>query len=167
MTNTEWDVARPGTECSRCARALAVGEEHWSVLLDDGGVRHLRREVCTACWNGAAEPGAVAVWKTRVPRRDAAKRRLVGDDVLLNFFERCAGSDDPDKRNFRFVLGLMLMRKRLLKYESAEIRPDGSEVWTLRAPSGGEPVEVVNPKLAEEQIDQVSAQVTAMLEAEG
>jgi len=85
--------------------------------------------------------------------------------MLMTFFERLANETDQEKVNFRFVLTLILMRKRLLKYDESKIE-DGKEIWRLRIPgdkSAGNTVEVVNPHLDEEQIEQLSSQIGEIL----
>ena len=55
------------------------------------------------------------------------------------------------------------MRKRRLKYDSSKIE-DGKEIWRLRIAGGDkEFVELINPHLDEEQIEQLSSQVGQIL----
>ena len=70
-----------------------------------------------------------------------------------------------EKVNFRFVLAMILMRKRRLKY-NATINEDGKEVWHLRVVGEGVFADVVNPHLDEEQIDQLSSQIGQILHAD-
>ena len=82
--------------------------------------------------------------------------------MLMVFFERLAQETEQEKINFRFVLTLVLMRKRKLKYESSKTQ-DGKEVWRLRIAGSKDVVEVVNPHLGEDQIEQLSGQVGQIL----
>ncbi len=90
---------------------------------------------------------------------------FVDDEMLMAFFERLAGETDPEKVSFRFVLALVLMRKRRLKYDSTKVA-NGREVWSLRLTGDKELVEVVNPHLAEDQIEQLTAQLGQILQAD-
>ncbi len=90
---------------------------------------------------------------------------FVDDQMLMTFFERLEKETDQEKVNFRFVLTLILMRKRLLKYDESRTE-DGKEIWRLRIPgdkSADNKVEVVNPHLDEEQIEQLSSQIGEIL----
>jgi hypothetical protein len=83
----------------------------------------------------------------------------------MAFFERLAEETDPDKINFRFVLTLILMRKRKLKYDSS--RTEGSdEIWTLKVTSEKRTVDVINPHLNEEQIEQLSSQMGEIMQVD-
>ena len=64
------------------------------------------------------------------------------------------------------MLALVLMRKRRLKYESSKIE-DGKEIWRLKITGGDkEFVELVNPHLAEEQIEELSSQIGQILQVD-
>jgi hypothetical protein len=67
--------------------------------------------------------------------------------------------------NFRFVLMLVLMRKKRLKYESGRM-DNGREIWTVRVVGQERAVDVVNPKLTDEQIQQLSGQMSQILQVE-
>jgi len=67
--------------------------------------------------------------------------------------------------NFRFVLALILMRKRRLKYDATRVE-DANEIWRLRIVGEKQIVEVINPHLDEEQIEQLSSQIGQILQAD-
>ena len=96
---------------------------------------------------------------------DQKRRLFVDDEMLMAFFERLANETEQEKINFRFVLALILMRKRRLKYDSEKTEGD-SEIWRLRITGEKEFVEVVNPHIDEEQIEQLSSQLGQVLHAE-
>ena len=62
-----------------------------------------------------------------MPSPQQTKKKLfVDDQVLCELFERLASATEAAKLNFRFVLGLILMRKRMIVYESTRITGEGS-----------------------------------------
>jgi hypothetical protein len=60
---------------------------------------------------------------------------------------------------------LILMRKRILKYDET-INKDDKEVWRLRIVGEKHTVEVVNPHLDEEQVEQLSSQIGEILQTD-
>ena len=94
---------------------------------------------------------------------DEKKHIFVDDEMLMAFFDRLKEDTEPEKVNFRFVLTLVLMRKRRLKYDSTKT-DDGKEIWRLKRMSDKEFDEVVNPHLDEEQIEQLSSQIGQILQ---
>ena len=85
--------------------------------------------------------------------------------MLLAFFDRLGSETDPQKINFRFVVTLILMRKRKLKYDSMKSR-DGKEILRLRIVGINEYAEVENPHLTEDQIEDLSSQLGQILQAD-
>lgn len=158
----EWDVARSRGQCSQCASELAPGDAFYAVLVEAGGELE-RRDYCTACW---VEPpaGHFCFWKSRIPTPEKKhdKGQLVDDSVLVNFFERLEQQTEPIRVRFRFVLALILMRKKLLRYEQTFER-DGVEYWQMRLVSADAVHEVENPRMTDEQITEVSSQLGAIL----
>ena len=71
-------------------------------------------------------------------------------------------SRDAVRVQFRFVLALILMRKRLLRYDSSAVE-DGREVWQMTLLPEKSSHQVVNPQLSDNQIDGVSEQLGAVL----
>ena len=63
---------------------------------------------------------------------------------------------------FRFVLALILMRKRLLRYEQT-LQEDGREYWQMRLLRDQTLHRVQNPQLTDEQVAGVSAQLGSIL----
>jgi hypothetical protein len=134
-----------------------------------------RVDFCEKCWAEGKRPVSpltmFSFWKTTVPSPEQKKKLLVDDAVLVDVFTRMEGKTEPSEIRFRFVLALILMRKRLLKYEgmeegSGEKEKGGPEIWRM-IPRGGEAaVQVVNPHLTQEQIAEVSQQLSAILAEE-
>ena len=60
-------------------------------------------------------------------------------------------------------MALILMRKRRLKYDSSTIEGE-EEIWRLRAVGDKQFVEVKNPHLDEDQIEQLSSQIGQILQ---
>ena len=81
-------------------------------------------------------------------------------DFCADYWE----SGKPDV--FCYWRSKLPLRKRRLKYDANRIE-DGREIWRLRL-VGGEPagrrIEVVNPHLDEEQIEQLSSQIGQILQ---
>ena len=156
----KWDIQRAAGQCAGCARQLKPGEEFYAALIDKQSCFE-RADYSVEYWN-EHHPEVYSFWKTTFPEANEKKRLFVDDSVLFNFFERLEKEEEPLKINFRFVLGLILMRKRMLKYE--QTRRDGErEIWKVRRAGSQEIHEVINPQLSEDEIEQVSAELGSIL----
>lgn len=130
-----------------------------------------RADFCLPCWDAFDQAGAgntiVGFWKTIMPHHEAKKKIFVDDEVLSNLFERLADSTEPAKLNFRFVLGLVLMRKRLLLYEGTRSAPDPArEFWIVRFKGRDQPMELLDPQLTEGDLQNISQQLGQILSEE-
>lgn len=159
----QWEIQRPLGRCAGTDTPFEPGQEFYAALVEiDGSFQ--RRDYSVEFWN-EHHPQVFSYWKTHLPEPNQKKKLFVDDSVLVNFFERLAEETDPLKMNFRFVLALILMRKRILKYE-ATVRGSGQEVWQMRQTGSKQIHDVINPQLNEEQIQQVSNEISAILQGE-
>ena len=148
----------------------------------------IRIDFCEKCWSEGKRPAppltVFSYWKTIVPIPEQKKKLLVDDSVLIDVFTRMEDKKEPQEIRFRFVLALILMRKRLLKYEATDPTPivaptdpspgagqtpDPSpkpETWRMIPRGSDKPVEVINPHLDANQISEVSQQLSAILAEE-
>jgi hypothetical protein len=158
----EWEINKSVGQCFGTGRKMQDGEEYFATLVEsEQGLA--RRDFCVDYWD-QQKPQVYCYWKTRVPSTDRKKQIFIDDDMLMAFFERLGAETEPQKVNFRFVLTLILMRKRRLKYDSSRNEAD-KEVWRLRVVGGdNEFVDVVNPHLDDSQIEQLSSQVGEILQ---
>ena len=159
----EWDIHRPSGTCSGSGRAIEPGEDFIATLVEaENGFE--RRDYAAEYWM-AKRPTVYCYWKSTMPKDDKKKKIFVDNDMLLAFFERLATETDEDKVNFRFALTLVLMRKRLVKYDSSQT-VDGKEMWTVKITGRNETADVVNPQLTEDKIEQLSEQLGQILQVE-
>jgi hypothetical protein len=160
----EWEIKKPLGQCYGTGRKIEYGEEYFAALVEtDQGLQ--RRDFCAEYWQDK-NPDVFCYWKTRMPHPDQKKQIFVDDEMLMAFFDRLARETEQEKINFRFVLALILMRKRRLKYDSSKIEDD-KEIWRLRiVGSDKQFVELINPNLNEEQIEQLSSQLSQILQVE-
>jgi len=159
----EWEINKPLGQCYGTGRKIEYGEEYFGALVEtDEGLQ--RRDFCADYWE-KEKPNVFCYWKTRLPHPDQKKQIFVDDDMLLAFFERLEKETEQEKLNFRFVLALILMRKRRLKYDETRFE-NAKEIWRLRIVGEKQIVEVINPHLDEEQIEQLSSQIGQILQTD-
>jgi len=159
----DWDINRPLGECCGTGRQIEAGQEYFGALVEtEQGL--VRRDFCEEYWD-KEKPDVFCYWKTKLPDPEEKKQLFIDDDMLMAFFERLAEETEQEKVNFRFVLAMILMRKRRLKYDAT--RMDGEqEIWRVRLVGTKDIVDVVNPHLDEEQIEQLSSQLGDILHAD-
>ncbi len=157
---SDYQIQPNSRRCSVTGRELKPGETYFSVLLDEAG-RFVRREYSREAWQGPPA-GAFSFWCGKVPAREQDRRPPVDDDMLLDCFTRLEGQNEPARVNFRYVLALLLMRRRRLKFEDADTE-SGHEVLRLRCVQTKAIHEVINPALSDEETQVVQEEVLQVL----
>ncbi len=148
---------QPSTRrCSVTGRELKAGEKVYSVLLDEAG-KFVRKDFSVEAWQGPPA-NSFSFWVGRVSAGDKKRRPPIDDELLLDCFQRLDGQIETERVNFRFVLALLLMRRRRLKFEEARTE-DGQEVLYLRCNQSGTHHRVINPNLTEEETASVQQDV--------
>ena len=159
----EWQISKSQGQCFGTEQPIAPKEEFFAALVEVED-HFERRDYCCDYWN-EHKPQVYCYWKSKYPDSDEKKQLLIDDEMLMSFFERLAEETDPDKINFRFVLTLILMRKRKLKYDSSRIE-EGQEIWAMRVAGQKRIVDVINPHLNEDQIEQLSSQMSEIMQVD-
>ena len=159
-----YEVGRPGGRCAVSGRAIEPGEKFMAALRETPeGFERL--DVATEQWEAFDRTNILASWQTVMPRPEQKKKLFVDDEVLCTLFERLGDTGEPAKLNFRFVLGLILMRKRLVIYEDTRVEGD-RELWSVRFKGRESRMDLLNPKLNESQVAEVSQQLGEILNEE-
>jgi hypothetical protein len=107
----------------------------------------------------------VAFWQATMPAHEQKKKLFVDDEVLCELFERLKDTTEPAKLNFRFVLGLILMRKKMLIYDTSRTE-DGRDIWEMHFKGREDKLDLLDPKLDESQMAEVSQQLGQILNEE-
>ncbi|MBI2192191.1 MAG: hypothetical protein HYU36_09420 [Planctomycetes bacterium] len=156
----EWKISRAHGKCMVCQTVLEENQFYYSALTD-AGVEFVRKDFCLACWGKRTEE-VFSFWKSRVPPREKEAQTFVDDEALMEFFHRLEPEQEASKVHFRYLLGLMLMRKKRLKFEDLE-REEGREYLILRQPGEEVRYRVLDPKLSQDKLDQLKEELNQIL----
>ncbi|MCA9297097.1 MAG: hypothetical protein KC983_11280 [Phycisphaerales bacterium] len=170
---TDYQVARPTGLCAATGIPLEPGMECVATLVereDDEGFD--RRDFCVNAWEDGAGPDHLfSYWKTTVPEPNKDRRVFVDDEVLFDVFNRLADDDRPQRKAFRFVLALILLRKKQLKFAGRDgDGTDASPEFWLMLPKGSEPddppLRVQNPHLTDDDVRELTEQLREVLQGD-
>ena len=168
---SQYRVSRSTGVCAATGEPIEPGSPCVAALCDDEEAVLSRVDYSIEAWEAGPRPeGIFSFWKTRMPEKGEKKKVFVDDQVLLDIFERLADDDREDRQAFRFVLGLILLRKRLFRHESQRTEEGGDRVVWLLKPKGSPPdaplVELVNPGIGDEDILSLSEQLGDVLQGD-
>ena len=159
-----YQFARPQGRCFVTGDMIEAGSKFMAALRETpAGFERL--DISVAGWPTFDRQDVIGFWQTVMPRPEQKKKVFVDDQVLCDIFERLKDTVEPAKLNFRFVLGLILMRKRMILYETTRVESD-REIWTVRFKGRDDKLDLLNPKLDEQQVVEVSQQLSEILNEE-
>lgn len=142
MALSDWKIERRRGECAATGRSFADGEVMYSILrVLDGEL--VRQDVARDAFD-ADEVGDDAIfWRTRYQEVEKPAQ-LDLESVTALFLALGNEGDEPRAdafRELRYLLALILMRKRRLKVVKTA-RREGRELFVLRRPRRKEEIEV-------------------------
>ncbi len=144
---------------------MRVGEAFMATLVERGETLE-RLDYCMEAWEAGARPQGLVygVWRSRVPEKGARRQLIAGED-LMDLFEQLADAEEDSRVAFRYVLCLILIRKKLLVYEGTR---DGVVLVRARGvappPEGPALVEVRDPGMDEARIAEVCEQLGQVID---
>lgn len=169
---TTWHISRRGATCAATDRPFEDGERHASFLrVTDGALE--RVDLSLEAWKDeraridaqdAEEP--LLFWYTR-HHVEPKKTVQLDLDSLDRLFVQLEGHGNRDVREFRYVLCLLLMRKRRVKVEKV-LREDGEESFLVKRPKDDTRYTVYVYDFEPERLEDLRAQLQAVFDgAEG
>ena len=161
-------VSRPTGICNATGESLIPQAFAMAALCEreeDEGFN--RFDYSIDAWEQGERPERLfSNWRYTVPEAGEKHDIQIDDTVLVDLFERLADDERPQRIAFRYILALVLLRKRKLQLVGREECEDG-EFWLLRFKgTDGDPIQVKNPGIAEEEIQDLSEQLGEILQGD-
>ena len=127
-----WNLRRQRIACAHCDATFDDRARYFSLLTAAGGDLS-RKDFCLGCWSKrSAESLDLFWWRTR--HTEKPNRGLsLNLEALEALFLALEGRNDLAVRELRFLLCLLLMRKRRLKTVRMA-RLDGIDAFVVRRP---------------------------------
>lgn len=171
MAPSSYETGRVADRCSLTGEPLKPGEPFVAALFEtESGEGFERRDFTPDAWSSAPKSGLFATWRGIVADQHKQSRAVIDTDSLLGLFEQLGESDDPKRRAFRYVLALILLRKRaLLPSGSQEARGDRPLALFVRlrgTPPDSAPIEVIDPAMDDSAIAEITEQLRTLLRIE-
>lgn len=159
----DYEVQRCTRRCAATDRELKDGETCYSVLTAEGAAV-VRRDYAAEAWTGPPE-GAIGWWKSTVVDPHAGRLSWAPSDVMLSYFERLL--EDPTAADARYVLALLLVRRRMLRVESHEPDAAGRDVLVLHCSRNEAEYRVAEVMPTPERVAAIQQQLANLLQVHG
>jgi hypothetical protein len=158
----DYDLERCSRRCAISGRELSPGEDFFSALVMSGRGA-ARIDYAAEAWSGPPE-GALGWWKSRLPLpEEKPKKAWAPAELMLDLFDRLG--EMPDRADARFVLALLLVRRRVLRIEESEHFGE-QERLLLSCPRRHAEYEVIAAAPDEERAHEIQAELETLLQTE-
>jgi len=158
----DWNIRLRAEACDATAKPFTEGETFYTALYRDGE-GFLRKDLCEEAWSAlAADPEAPAPfssWRSKFePPAPPPPEPLPRDDAE-GMLRRLLESNDPAHTNTRYLLAVMLERKRVLRPQPSEDKG----ILVYERAGTGETFLIADPNLSLSDLARVQEEVSALL----
>jgi len=183
-SSSPYEIVKSEGVCPATGVSLSPGDRIVAALVETPDDQPLHRvDYSVGAWDGGARPQAplklFGFWRTVVPEPGAKKKQpLIGDGDLMDLFEQLgeqAESADARRLAFRYLLALILIRKRQLSYEGgkpADLKHGTTGVMHVRPkrtpmpPEGPPLIDVIDPGLDDETVAAATEELGQIMDLE-
>ena len=155
----DFDVQRCTRRCHATERELRAGETIYSVLMREGA-DIVRYDYAEESWTGPPKE-AMGWWKSQMPAADGKKGNWAPNDVMLHYFQQLEG--DSAKEDVRYVLALLMVRRRIFKLEDSEQDESGRELLVLHCARNDQEYKTPVAEPTAERITEIQNELAKLL----
>jgi hypothetical protein len=162
MLTQEWNIQSRALQCAISGRPFEKGERIFSALYWREG-HYARVDLCAEAWNARNENiEPLSAWQTDfVPPAPPEPEALRKDDAE-SLLRRLVAENAPGTRNARYILALMLERKKVVRQIERQ-RQDGVSVLVYEHLPTGEVWLIEDPGLKLGELSAVQDEVVHLL----
>ena len=158
----DFEIQRCTRRCAATERELLPEEIFYSVLVSEGS-EVVRHDYCEEAWTEPPE-GAVGWWKSQMPAANANKMHWAPNDVMLHYFQEL--EDNPAKADVRFILALLLIRRRIVRLDDRETDEEGRELMVVFCPKNETEYKVATVPPTGTRINEIQEELARLLFAD-
>jgi hypothetical protein len=164
MTDNIWSLQSRADRCSATGQVFADGEYFYTLLFEEGE-SYRREDLSEAAFRDrpADAPQPYSFWRSKFevppPPAPEALGKQTAEELLRRYMEEAT----PQYANARYILALMLERKRLLKEVEVKRGEGGRLTRIYEHAKTGEVFVIPDPGLRLDQLGDVQTEVAAML----
>jgi len=157
--NQDWEIRKRSDICTATQRPFAEGEFFYTAIFRDGD-RFRRDDLSEEAWQARPDdPQPFSFWRSKFEMPPPPPPEPLAKQDAESILRKLIEENSDTTKNARYILALMLERKRLLKpMESTD--PD---VLVYERTGTGETFLIPNPRLALSQVPEVQKEVSALL----
>ena len=165
----EWNIQSRAHACQVTERPFEDKERFHTLLFQvKGGYERL--DICEQVWeeqykHGATEKkGFVSHWQTTYKAPPPKEPDPIQKENAESLLRKLVEANEPKYEAARYILAVMLERKRQLKIRDELKGESGERVFIYEFPKSGDSFMIIDPELQMDQLEEVQREVADLLE---
>ena len=159
-----WHIARSTRKCALSGEAIPAGAIFFSALVE-GDESFERRDYLPEAWTEVDKAAFFSYWKNKGREAGEERKQAVDYDRLLAFYDGLEGAEEPGKRLFRYVLALILVRRRRLRLDDMGRTAEGDRL-VVHDRRTGNATELLAPEASREELEAVQTKLNELFECD-
>ncbi len=163
--NENWNIRSRSHTCQHTGEPFTDGDTFYTALFEEEKTGELiRRDYAAASWDAVrGELHPFSFWKSiyEAPKHEV-KVEVTEKEGAENLLRRLIEEDNIGTENTRYILAVMLERKRVLK-QTATRDTDDAHFLIYEHPKSGEVYIIRDPELRLDQVEAVQREVSILL----
>ncbi len=162
--NQEWIIQSRDHRCAVTGGEFQDGDFFYTLLYDEkAGFR--REDLSEAAYRDRPSdaPEPFSFWRSKFEVPPPGAPEALGKQTAEELLRRYTEENLPEHRNARYILALMLERKRILKQVDQKLAEDGTSILVYEYGKTGEVFLVPDPHLRLDQMESVQMEVAAQM----
>lgn len=161
-----WQVARSSKHCAKTGEEIPPETPYYSALIEtDSGLDRL--DYTAEAWPEIDKTDFFSYWKNKGWSQKEDKKHPIDYERLLSFFDALENAEDRFKRLLRYVVSLVLVRKRKLRLDDMIRTDEGEDKLSLfDRRDGGKNVTVISPEASREELEQAQEKLNQLFDCD-
>ena len=162
---TDWKVKKHRNVCALTGKEFAPGDALFSVIVEDKKF-FVRKDISESAFTDELRAQAFSYWRSVIPLpdNDEPKHKLIDAATLLAFFARLVDSTNVEHTGFRYLLALLLLRKKILTLKDIEFEGKTERLILVQRKTKTE-YRIDDPGLSETEIAELKKRISTLFES--
>lgn len=162
----DWKISRRHSKCTHTGEKFADGQSFYACIYDDPeNEGFLRKDFSEGAWkelSSTLQP--FSFWKTtcKYPQEDTTPE-VLGNESAETMLRRMIEEDEASTENARYILALMLERKKTLMPVGVK-ETESSRLLLYEHRASGDVFVIRDPRLKLDEVEKIQEEVSQLLD---
>lgn len=160
----EWTIQSRAHQCSATNKPFVEDEIFYTLLFDEK-TGYRREDLSEEAFKArpADAPQPFSFWRMKYTPPPAAAPETLGKQTAEDLLRSYMAEQTPQHANARYLLAVMLERKRILKEIEVKRGDDGNRIRVYERAGTGEVFVIPDPELKLDELEAVQEEVSTLL----